>query len=151
MKIATELNKVPEYGDKYQSSNADISLFEDAPKEFQISVQRVDGNYKGPDMPERGRFNVGEYETYAKRLKDMDDGLNAFSDQIGEAYNVVQSDQTTTLNQVGDAATDLMSALGITSGDDLSPSGRVKRILTVIAADQAPKNIRRSRKNNFRS
>ena len=138
-KIATELNKVPEYGDKYQSSNADISLFEDAPKEFQISVQRVDGNYKGPDMPERGRFNVGEYETYAKRLKDMDDGLNAFSDQIGEAYNVVQSDQTTTLNQVGDAATDLMSALGITSGDDLSPSGRVKRILTVIAADQAPK------------
>ena len=137
-KIAKELNKAPEYGKKYQSSNADISLFEDAPKEFQISVQRVDGNYKGPNMPERGRFNVGEYETYAKRLKDMDSGLDEFGKKIGTAYQIVQSDQVTTLNQIGDAAVDLGNALGLKFTKEMSASARVKRILNVIAAEKAP-------------
>lgn len=137
-KIAKEALKAPEFGDKYSKSYAPVSLFTDAPKDFQIEVQRVDGNYKGPDMPERGRFNVGEYETYAARLQKMDQGLDKFANKIGEAYNLVQSDQVTTLDQIGDAATDLGNALGLKFTDEMSPSAKVKRILNVIAAEKAP-------------
>lgn len=137
-KIAKAALKAPEFGDKYSKSYAPVSLFTDAPKDFQIEVQRVDGNYKGPDMPERGRFNVGEYETYAARLQKMDQGLDRFANKIGEAYNLVQSDQVTTLDQIGDAASDLGNALGLKFTDEMSPSAKVKRILNVIAAEKAP-------------
>ena len=137
-KVSAALMKEPEYGNKYANSYASISLFQDAPEDFQISVQRTDGNYKGPDAPELGRFNKAEYETYAKRLKDMDDGLNNFAGRIGEAYSLVQSDQVNTLDQIGDAAVDLGNALGLKFTDDMSPSAKVKRILNVIAAEKAP-------------
>ena len=137
-KVSAALMKEPEYGNKYANSYASISLFQDAPEDFQISVQRTDGNYKGPDAPELGRFNKAEYETYAKRLRDMDDGLNNFASRIGEAYSLVQSDQVNTLDQIGDAAVDLGNALGLKFTDDMSPSAKVKRILNVIAAEKAP-------------
>jgi hypothetical protein len=137
-KVAEAALKTPELGDKYSKSYAPVSLFTDAPKDFQIEVQRVDGNYKGSDMPERGRFNVGEYETYAARLQKMDQGLDKFANKIGEAYNLVQSDQVTTLDQIGDAATDLGNALGLKLTSEMSPSAKVKRILNVIAAEKAP-------------
>lgn len=50
----------------------------------------------------------------------------------------MQSDQVTTLDQIGDAATDLGNALGLKLTSEMSPSAKVKRILNVIAAEKAP-------------
>ena len=38
------------------------------PDDLQISVQRVDANYKGPDRPGQRYFNPQEYDTYKARL-----------------------------------------------------------------------------------
>lgn len=146
-KIAKEALKTPEFGEKYANSYAPVSLFADAPKDLQIEVQRVDGNYKGPDMPERGRFNVGEYETYAQRLQAMDRDLNKFADKLGEAYSIVSSGQVTTGDQIADAATGFARALGIKFGkDEATPSAKVRRILNVIAAEKAPQILQEAGK-----
>ena len=138
-KVSAAIMKEPEYGKKYANSYAPVSLFTDAPEDLQISVQRTDGNYKGPDAPQLGRFNKAEYETYANRLAAMDKDLNKFADKLGEAYSIVDSGEVTTGDQIADAATGFARALGFEFGaDEATPTAKVKRILNVIAAEKAP-------------
>ena len=146
-KVAAAALKTPELGKKYANSYAPVSLFTDAPDDLQIEVQRVDGNYKGTDVPERGRFNIGEYETYAKRLQKMDQGLDKFAGKLGEAYSIVSSGEATAIDQVEDAAIGFGRALGIKFGkDEATPSAKVRRILNVIAAEKAPEILQEAGK-----
>jgi len=145
-KIAKEIFKTPEYGEKYASSYDKISLFTDAPADLQIGVQRTNANYKGPDMPERGYFDVGQYETYANRLKRADQSLDAFGKQLATAYTIVDSGAVTTGGQISDAISDFSAALGITHPSGASNTARVKRILNVVAAKKAPEILQEAGK-----
>jgi len=145
-KLAKEVFKTPEYGSKYASSYDKISLFTDAPDDLQIGVQRTDANYKGPDRPERGYFDKGQYETYANRLYRMDQGLDNFAKEIATAYSIVSSGEVKTLGQIGDAISDFSSALGITHPSDASDTAKVKRILNVIASKKAPEILQEAGK-----
>jgi len=136
--VAKEAFKAPELGKKYAASYDDISLFTDAPEDLRISVQRVDANYKGADKPSRGYFNPGEYDTYMSRLTAMDEGLDRFGNKVGEAFAIVDAGETTTFDQIGDAAVSIGNALGLDLTDEATPVAKVKRILNVIAADKAP-------------
>ena len=146
-KVAAAALKTPELGKKYANSYSSVSLFTDAPDDLQIEVQRVDGNYKGADMPERGRFNVGEYETYAKRLQKMDQSLDKFAGKLGEAYAIVSNREVTAIDQVEDAAIGFGRALGINFGPkEATPTAKVRRILNVIAAEKAPEILQEAGK-----
>jgi len=136
--VYKELTKKPEYGDMYASSYESISLFNDAPDDLQIGVQRVNANYKGPNAPTRGYFNPGEYDVYAGRLNSMKSGLDKTAAKLAEAYSIVNADETTTMDQIGDAAVGLGRALGIKIGEGASPTAKVIRILNVISAERAP-------------
>jgi len=145
-KVAKEIFKTPEYGEKYASSYDKISLFTDAPDDLQIGVQRTNANYKGPDRPGRGYFDLGQYETYANRLKRMDEGLDEFGKQLATAYTIVGSGKVTTGGQITDAISDFSAALGITHPSGASDTARVKRILNVVAAKKAPEILQEAGK-----
>ena len=145
-KVAKEIFKTPEYGEKYASSYDKISLFADAPDDLQIGVQRTNANYKGPDRPGRGYFDLGQYETYANRLKRMDEGLDEFGNQLATAYTIVGSGKVTTGGQITDAISDFSAALGITHPSGASDTARVKRILNVVAAKKAPEILQEAGK-----
>ena len=136
--VYKELTKKPEYGDMYASSYESISLFNEAPDDLQIGVQRVNANYKGPNAPTRGYFNPGEYDVFAGRLNSMKSGLDKTATKLAEAYSIVNADETTTMDQIGDAAVGLGRALGIKIGEGATPTAKVIRILNVISAERAP-------------
>ncbi len=136
--VYKELSKKPEYGDMYASSYDDISLFNDAPDDLQIGVQRVNANYKGPSKPSRGYFNPGEYDVYAGRLNSMKSGLDKTGTKLAEAYSIVNAGETTTPKQIGDAVTSFGRAFGIKFGEGATDRDKVLRIINVISAERAP-------------
>jgi hypothetical protein len=136
--MVENLTKEPEYGNKYASSYSDISLFTDAPEDLRISVQRVDGNYKGPDAAPHGRFNLAEYDIYYNRLASMDRDLDKFANQIGEAFSITDSGAVTMPGQIGDSITSFGNALGLNLSDQATETDKVKYILNSIAAKKAP-------------
>lgn len=136
--VYKELTKKPEYGDMYASSYDSISLFDEAPDDLQIGVQRVNANYKGPNAPTRGYFNPGEYDTYANRLNGIKSGLDKTAEKLAEAYSIVKSGSVTAPGQIGDAISGFASAFGIQFTDEATDTAKVKRILNVIAAQEAP-------------
>ena len=138
-KVAAAAFKAPELGSKYAKSYESISLFTDAPKDLQISVQRVDNNYKGTDRPERGHFNKGEYADYFQKLKRMDGDLDKMANQLGEAYSIVKSGGVTTEKQLLQAAQSLGNALGLNITNQATPRAKVQYILKSIGAKKAPK------------
>lgn len=137
--VYKELTKKPEYGDMYAGSYDKISLFDEAPDDLQIGVQRVNANYKGPNKPTRGYFNPGEYETYANRLTNMKSGLDKTADMLGQAYSIVKSGNVDAPGQIGDAISGFASAFGIRFTDEATPSAKVRRILAVLSAQEAPR------------
>jgi len=136
--VYKELSKKPEYGDMYASSYDNISLFNDAPDDLQIGVQRVNANYKGPSKPSRGYFNPGEYDVYAGRLNSMKSGLDKTGTKLAEAYSIVNAGETTTPKQIGDAITSFGRAFGIKFGEGATDRDKVLRIINVISAERAP-------------
>ena len=138
-KVAAAAFKAPELGNKYAKSYESISLFTDAPKDLQISVQRVDNNYKGTDRPERGYFNKGEYVDYFQKLKRMDGDLDKIANQLGEAYSIVKSGGVTTEKQLLQATQSLGNALGLNLTNQATPRAKVQYILRSIGAKKAPK------------
>ena len=138
-KVAEAALKAPELGSKYAKSYESISLFTDAPKDLQISVQRVDNNYKGTDRPERGHFNKGEYADYFQKLKRMDGDLDKMANQLGEAYSIVKSGGVTTEKQLLQAAQSLGNALNLNITNQATPRAKVQYILKSIGAKKAPK------------
>jgi len=138
-KVAAAAFKAPELGSKYAKSYESISLFTDAPKDLQISVQRVDNNYKGTDRPERGHFNKGEYADYFQKLKRMDGDIDKMANQLGEAYSIVTSGGVTTEKQLLQAAQSLGNALGLNITNQATPRAKVQYILKSIGAKKAPK------------
>ena len=137
--VYKELTKKPEYGDMYASSYDQISLFDEAPDDLQIGVQRVNANYKGPNRPTRGYFNPGEYKTYSTRLTNMKSGLDKTANMLGEAYSIVKSGNVDAPGQISDAISGFASAFGIRFTDEATDTAKVKRILNVIAAKEAPR------------
>jgi hypothetical protein len=87
-KVLAATMKTPEWGEKYLANYEDIALFNGAGDDFQIPVQRLNGNYKGPDKPKQGFFNAEKYDDYYGRFKRMDTGLNKVSDQLGKAFKI---------------------------------------------------------------
>tara|TARA_B100000123_G_C25732396_1_gene429871 strand:- start:69 stop:1694 length:1626 start_codon:yes stop_codon:yes gene_type:complete len=136
--VFKELTKKPEYGEMYASSYDNISLFNDAPEDLQIGVQRVNANYKGPNMPSRGYFNQGEYDVYAGRLNAMKAGLDKTGSKLAEAYSIVSAGEVTTPKQIGDAITSFGRAFGIKFSEGATDTDKVRRILNVISAERAP-------------
>jgi|9_EtaG_2_1085328.scaffolds.fasta_scaffold00424_11 hypothetical protein len=137
--VAKEVFKTPEYGDKYASSYDNISLFTDAPDDLQISVQRVDANYKGPDRPGQGYFNPQEYDTYKARLDRMASGLNKTSQKLATAYSLVESGKVDAPGQIADAVVGFGNAFGLNLTDQATDRDKVIYILESIAAQEAPR------------
>jgi len=137
--VAKEVFKTPEYGDKYASSYDKISLFTDAPDDLQISVQRVDANYKGPDRPGQGYFNPQEYDTYKARLDRMASGLNKTSQKLATAYSLVESGKVDAPGQIADAIVGFGNAFGLNLTDQATDRDKVIYILESIAAQEAPR------------
>ena len=137
--VAKEVFKTPEYGDKYASSYDKISLFTDAPDDLQISVQRVDANYKGPDRPGQGYFNPQEYDTYKARLDRMASGLNKTSQKLATAYSLVESGKVDAPGQIADAVVGFGNAFGLNLTDQATDRDKVIYILESIAAQEAPR------------
>lgn len=136
--VYKELTKKPEYGDMYASSYDNVSLFNEAPDDLQIGVQRVNANYKGPNRPSRGYFNPGEYDVYAGRLNSMKSGLDKTGKKLAEAYAIVNAGEVTTPKQVGDAITSFGRAFGIKFGEGATDRDKVLRIINVVSAERAP-------------
>ena len=137
--VAKEVFKTPEYGDKYASSYDKISLFTDAPDDLQISVQRVDANYKGPDRPGQGYFNPQEYDTYKARLDRMASGLNKTSEKLASAYSLVRDGKLDAPGQIGDAIVGFGNAFGLNLTDQATDRDKVIYILESIGAQEAPR------------
>ena len=137
--VAKEVFKTPEYGDKYASSYDKISLFTDAPDDLQISVQRVDANYKGPDRPGQGYFNPQEYDTYKARLDRMASGLNKTSQKLASAYSLVRDGKLDAPGQIGDAIVGFGNAFGLNLTDQATDRDKVIYILESIGAQEAPR------------
>ena len=137
--VAKEVFKTPEYGDKYASSYDKISLFTDAPDDLQISVQRVDANYKGPDRPGQGYFNPQEYDTYKARLDRMASDLNKTSQKLASAYSLVKDGELDAPSQIGDAIVGFGNAFGLNLTDQATDRDKVIYILESIGAQEAPR------------
>ena len=78
-KLLESFTKTPEFGEKYVGKYSDFSLFKDAPDDLKISVNMINPNYKGTDLPDKGFFNPNQYDIYFNRLKKMDDGSIKYS------------------------------------------------------------------------
>jgi len=137
-KAAEAYFKTPEFGEKYQSKYTPISLFKDAPKDLQIDVANVNPNYKGPDAPKQGFFNVNQYDTYVQRLTRMDNGLNKIEKDLGKAYNIVKSGKVDAPGQIADSISSFAAAFGFQGGPDATDKAKVLYVLDSIAAKKAP-------------
>jgi hypothetical protein len=137
-KAAEAYFKTPEFGEKYMSKYTPISLFKDAPKDLQIDVANVNPNYKGPDAPKQGFFNVNQYDTYIQRLTRMDNGLNKIEKDLGKAYNIVKSGRVDAPGQIADSISSFAAAFGFQGGPDATDKAKVLYVLDSIAAKKAP-------------
>ena len=137
-KAAEAYFKTPEFGEKYQSKYTPISLFKDAPKDLQIDVANVNPNYKGPDAPKQGFFNVNQYDTYVQRLTRMDNGLNKIEKDLGKAYNIVKSGKVDAPGQIADSISSFAAAFGFQGSPDATDKAKVLYVLDSIAAKKAP-------------
>ena len=137
-KAAEAYFKTPEFGEKYMSKYTPISLFKDAPKDLQIDVANVNPNYKGPDAPKQGFFNVNQYDTYVQRLTRMDNGLNKIEKDLGKAYNIVKSGKVDAPGQIADSISSFAAAFGFQGGPDATDKAKVLYVLDSIAAKKAP-------------
>jgi hypothetical protein len=138
-KVLAATMKTPEWGEKYLANYEDIALFNGAGKDFQIPVQRLNGNYKGPDKPKQGFFNAEKYDDYYGRFKRMDTGLNKVSDQLGKAFKISSDGKLNFVGQVTDDIKGFAQAFGINDGGKATPAAEVEYILNSIAAKNAPK------------
>jgi len=137
-KAAEAYFKTPEFGEKYMAKYTPISLFKDAPKDLQIDVANVNPNYKGPDAPKQGFFNVNQYDTYIQRLTRMDNGLNKIEKDLGKAYNIVKSGRVDAPGQIADSISSFAAAFGFQGGPDATDKAKVLYVLDSIAAKKAP-------------
>jgi len=137
-KAADAYFETPEFGEKYMSKYTPISLFKDAPKDLQIDVANVNPNYKGPDAPKQGFFNVNQYDTYIQRLTRMDNGLNKIEKDLGKAYNIVKSGKVDAPGQIADSISSFAAAFGFQGGPDATDKAKVLYVLDSIAAKKAP-------------
>ena len=137
-KAAEAYFKTPEFGEKYMSKYTPISLFKDAPKDLQIDVANVNPNYKGPDLPKQGFFNVNQYDTYLQRLTRMDNGLNKIEADLGKAYNIVKSGRVDAPGQISDSISSFAAAFGFQGSPDATDKAKVLYVLDSIAAKKAP-------------
>lgn len=137
-KAAEAYFKTPEFGEKYMAKYTPISLFKDAPKDLQIDVANVNPNYKGPDAPKQGFFNVNQYDTYVQRLTRMDNGLNKIEKDLGKAYNIVKSGRVDAPGQIADSISSFAAAFGFQGSPDATDKAKVLYVLDSIAAKKAP-------------
>ena len=137
-KAADAYFETPEFGEKYMAKYTPISLFKDAPKDLQIDVANVNPNYKGPDAPKQGFFNVNQYDTYIQRLTRMDNGLNKIEKDLGKAYNIVKSGKVDAPGQIADSISSFAAAFGFQGGADATDKAKVLYVLDSIAAKKAP-------------
>ena len=138
-KVLAATMKTPEWGEKYLAKYEDIALFNGAGDDFKIPVQRLNGNYKGPDKPKQGFFNAEKYDDYYGRFKRMDTGLNKVSDQLGKAFKISSDGKLNFGGQVTDDIKGFAQAFGINDGGEATPAAEVEYILNSIAAKNAPK------------
>ena len=137
-KAADAYFETPEFGEKYMSKYTPISLFKDAPKDLQIDVANVNPNYKGPDAPKQGFFNVNQYDTFFQRLTRMDNGLNKIEKDLGKAYNIVKSGKVDAPGQIADSISSFAAAFGFQGSPDATDKAKVLYVLDSIAAKKAP-------------
>jgi hypothetical protein len=138
-KVLAATMKTPEWGEKYLANYEDIALFNGAGKDFQIPVQRLNGNYKGPDKPKQGFFNAEKYDDYYGRFKRMDTGLNKLSDQLGKAFKISSDGKLNFGGQVADDIKGFAQAFGIGDGGKATDAAEVEYILNSVAAKNSPK------------
>jgi len=138
-KLLENFTKTKDFGEKYVGKYTDFSLFKDAPDDLKISVNMVNPNYKGTDLPDKGFFNPNQYDVYFKRLARMDKGLTRVEDQLNSVYNLAEQGKLTVGNQITDAATSFAKAFGLKFGkDEATDTAKVKYILRSLAAKNAP-------------
>jgi len=137
-KVLAATIKTPEWGEKYLTKYEDISLFNGAGDDFKIPVQRLNGNYKGPDKPKQGFFNPEKYDDYYGRFKRMDTGLNKVSDQLGKAFKISSDGKLNFGGQVADDIKGFAQAFGL-SDQKATDKDQVLYILNSVAAKNAPK------------
>jgi len=138
-KVLTATMKTPEWGEKYLTKYEDIPLFNDAGDDFKIPVQRLNGNYKGPDKPKRGFFNPEKYDDYYGRFKRMDTKINKLSDQLGKAFKISSDGKLNFGGQVADDIKGFAQAFGIGDGGKATDAAEVEYILNSVAAKNSPK------------
>ena len=138
-KVLAATIKTPEWGEKYLTKYEDIPLFNDAGDDFKIPVQRLNGNYKGPDKPKQGFFNPEKYDDYYGRFKRMDTGLNKVSDQLGKAFKISSDGKLNFGGQVADDIKGFAQAFGIGDGGKATDAAEVEYILNSVAAKNSPK------------
>ena len=137
-KVLAATIKTPEWGEKYLTKYEDIPLFNNAGDDFKIPVQRLNGNYKGPDKPKQGFFNPEKYDDYYGRFKRMDTGLNKVSDQLGKAFKISSDGKLNFGGQVADDIKGFAQAFGL-SDQKATDKDQVLYILNSVAAKNAPK------------
>ena len=137
-KVLAATMKTPEWGEKYLAKYEDIALFNGAGDDFKIPVQRLNGNYKGPDKPKQGFFNAEKYDDYYGRFKRMDTGLNKVSDQLGKAFKISSDGKLNFGGQVADDIKGFAQAFGL-SDQKATDKDQVLYILNSVAAKNAPK------------
>jgi len=138
-KLLESFTKTKDFGEKYVGKYSDFSLFKDAPDDLKISVNMVNPNYKGTDLPDKGFFNPNQYGIYFNRLKRMDDGLTRVEDQLNTVYNLAEQGELQTQDQIADAATSFARAFGLKFGkNETTNTAKVKYILRSLAAKNAP-------------
>ena len=138
-KVLAATMKTPEWGEKYLAKYEDIALFNGAGDDFKIPVQRLNGNYKGPDKPKQGFFNAEKYDDYYGRFKRMDTGLNKVSDQLGKAFKISSDGKLNFGGQVADDIKGFAQAFGIGDGGKATDAAEVEYILNSVAAKNSPK------------
>jgi len=138
-KVLAATIKTPEWGEKYLTKYEDIPLFNDAGDDFKIPVQRLNGNYKGPDKPKRGFFNPEKYDDYYGRFKRMDTKINKLSDQLGKAFKISSDGKLNFGGQVADDIKGFAQAFGIGDGGKATDAAEVEYILNSVAAKNSPK------------
>ena len=138
-KVLAATMKTPEWGEKYLTKYEDIPLFNDAGDDFKIPVQRLNGNYKGPDKPKRGFFNPEKYDDYYGRFKRMDTKINKLSDQLGKAFKISSDGKLNFGGQVADDIKGFAQAFGIGDGGKATDAAEVEYILNSVAAKNSPK------------
>jgi len=137
-KVLTATMKTPEWGEKYLTKYEDIPLFNGAEDDFKIPVQRLNGNYKGPDKPKQGFFNPEKYDDYYDRFKRMDIKINKVSDQLGKAFKISSDGKLNFGGQVADDIKGFAQAFGL-SDQKATDKDQVLYILNSVAAKNAPK------------